>query len=214
MYYTDIICCVVSSCTHCITQSRLPYTSHSILPLSFPLYPYRQALSRYGRLIKQEKSTSSNETHSLATKAVHDLTEATSTLLLRGKLDIYQSTRKDIMTGLQKDSTQASDTKESIANNVNPLVEWEYQGKADGQIHGPYTSQQMLEWTRQGYFLGENAVLIRTIQKIAASGEHTKASLHDELLADLEDDNEAVVQPETSRGDWLRSDEVDFAQYS
>lgn len=40
---------------------------------------------------------------------------------------------------------------------------WEYKGLTDGQIHGPFTAQQLAGWKAQGYFAGATAVMVRPV---------------------------------------------------
>jgi CD2 antigen cytoplasmic tail-binding protein 2 len=177
-----------------------------------------QAISRYGRLMKQAKSLgqssstvkTDSSTHSIATQAVHDLTEATSALLLRGKLDIYQCTRKDLMDELPQQQVDAREVQTVVSRPKveapSSSVQWEYQGKADGAIHGPFTTQQMQSWIQQGYFMGDNAVNVRWIQQTPKD-----LTLEEDLLADLEDaDDDAADALEEVRGEWIKSDMVDF----
>ena len=56
-------------------------------------------------------------------------------------------------------SASASASAGTLKKNGN--VQWEYRGNQDNFIHGPYTTQQMLEWTKAGYFVGAAAVDIR-----------------------------------------------------
>ena len=97
---------------------------------------------------------------------------------------------------------------------------WEYRGSADGAIHGPYTSRQMLEWTSCGYFVGESAVDIRKVGSSEETSSGAKENLKtdvDDLLADLDDDDDgdekAETQTATEGASWMRSDRVDFSLY-
>jgi hypothetical protein len=86
---------------------------------------------------------------------------------------------------------------------------WEYKGNQDHQIHGPYTTQEMVGWTQAGYFIGTQAVQIRTV----AIGQAPKASMADELLSDLMDDDDDK-EPLEVRGEWISSNDVNFMAYS
>ena len=124
-----------------------------------------------------------------------------------------------------------TDTEETtkVADNTNKppeesVVMWEYKGNEDGTIHGPYTSQQMKDWTSCGYFVGESAVDIRRVEssdagkndsKQESKEEDTKADV-DDLMADLMDDDDAEVETKKESEDtsaWMRSDRVDFSLY-
>lgn len=47
-----------------------------------------------------------------------------------------------------------------VVDNVVDRVFFEYKGK-DGNVHGPYGASQMRQWAQQGYFDGEQAVMMR-----------------------------------------------------
>ena len=97
-----------------------------------------------------------------------------------------------------------------------PAPMWEYRGNQDGQIHGPYTTEQMVGWIGAGFFVGEAAVDVRRARTASAAA----AATADDLMADLmdsDDDNdgggddggdgkEEVMREEP----WQRSDRVDF----
>ena len=125
-------------------------------------------------------------------------------------------------------NTEETKTETHVATNTNkPSVEstvmWEYKGNEDGTIHGPYTSQQMKDWTSCGYFVGESAVDIRRVgssdtgksdNKQESKEEDTKADV-DDLMADLMDDDEEETKEESENTSaaWMRSDRVDFSLY-
>lgn len=48
-------------------------------------------------------------------------------------------------------------------------VFFEYKGK-DGNVHGPYGASQMRQWAQQGYFDGEQAVMMRRVPSSVAEG--------------------------------------------
>jgi GYF domain len=169
-----------------------------ILPLVSDSETILQALVRYGDLIKRQPE---GETRSLSQTALNDLTVASNALLLQGDVDIYQKTRKDIMQ-------MVPEQQEKPTQEPGPVVMWEYKGNQDHQIHGLYTTQEMVGWTQAGYFIGAQAVQIRTVTK----GEAPKASMSDELLSDLMDDDEK--EPLEVRGEWVSSNDVNFMAYS
>lgn len=170
-----------------------------ILPLVSDSETILQALVRYGNLIKRQPK---GETRALSQTALNDLTVASNALLLQGDVDIYQKTRKDIMQMVP--DQQANPTPEP-----GPVVKWEYKGNQDNQIHGPYTTQEMFGWTQAGYFIGAQAVQIRTVTK----GEAPAASMADELLSDLMENDDEKEPPEV-RGEWISSNDVNFMAYS
>ena len=170
-----------------------------------------QALVRYGNLIKRQRAghatvgNGDKDAIEMAKTALDELTGASSALLSsKGEFDIYEKTRKDLLELLPKPSEASK-----IDQDDRPKVSWEYRGNDDGKIHGPYSSSDMLSWTKAGYFVGSQAVQIRSVREKAKSTA-------DDLLNDLMDDsdNEEGTKPELERGEWTMSDKVDFASYS
>lgn len=167
-----------------------------------------QAVARYGNLLKRQKKNNkaSNEATvdasvQTAQKALNDLTEAANALMLKGHVDIYQQTRTELMKLLP-------DSKPPATKEQKQIVRWEYRGNQDGQIHGPYTTEQMLSWIQAGYFIGEQAVQIRTIAKESPENKSTA----DDLLSDLMDDEDEQQEKEV-KGEWTSSNDVDFTLY-
>jgi hypothetical protein len=129
----------------------------------------------------------------------------------------------------------ATDAEPEVSEVLTETEEvlWEYKGNEDGVVYGPYTSQQMLEWTSCGYFVGESSVDIRRVlpspleNNTASIGGKEGEDVHadvDDLMADLlDDDDEDVETAKKSANDnatstneessWLRSDRVDFKLY-
>jgi hypothetical protein len=106
-------------------------------------------------------------------------------------------------------------------------VMWEYKG-LDGNIYGPFTSQQISEWKTQGFLTGPTAVMLRKIKPVAKS---SGVSIYDD-----EDDQPAkkakVDEPKAPAidgaflvssltlfsnalllGEWINSDDVDFGTF-
>jgi CD2 antigen cytoplasmic tail-binding protein 2 len=207
-----------------------------ILPLVSDSETITAAIVRYGNLIKRETKrgdgTASNgagaptatgvgDAASLrATEALNELTEASSALLLKGQVDIYQKTRADLLL-LLPDSSKISPGKETEdvprqAPAREQVVQWEYMGNEDKQIHGPFKSEQMLQWISAGWFVGPSAVQVRPIYE-----KPRQPSLQDDLMNDLMDDDgekdgqdaKSDSDTELSRGEWQQSDQVDFSQF-
>ena len=124
-----------------------------------------------------------------------------------------------------------SNSSTAVTRTANiASVQWEYCGQ-DGNIHGPFSTDQMLQWIRQGYFIGESAVRVRKVHhENACSVTDTTTNAKDaatveDLMADLEDsdheDNgekeetkdDANLQQSSDQSEWMRSDEVDFSSY-
>ena len=129
----------------------------------------------------------------------------------------------------------ATDAEPEITEVLSQTEEvmWEYKGNEDGVIYGPYTSQQMMEWTSCGYFVGESSVDIRRVlppplgNNTAIIGGKKGEDVHadvDDLMADLLDDDDEDVETAkesakncvvatNAESSWLRSDRVDFNLY-
>ena len=58
-------------------------------------------------------------------------------------------------------SKEEPSTSSGTAEQGDDAVSWEYkwEDKDDAEIYGPYSSQDMLEWTQSGYF--NDGVLVR-----------------------------------------------------
>ena len=113
--------------------------------------------------------------------------------------------------------------------DTKPPVQWEYRGNQDQQIHGPYTTEQMLGWIQAGYFVGEAAVDVRRVTTGNGGGagagddaakKAAETATADDLMADLMDsdddegDGDEGGKAETdAANDWERSDQVDFKSY-
>jgi CD2 antigen cytoplasmic tail-binding protein 2 len=199
-----------------------------------------QAVIRYGALLKRHPPNKSKNKHNdkasnttsssqdqqhqseafqLAQSSLNHLTEAANALLTLGDVDIYQKTRNDLLQ-LIPQQPQQQHPQQQVDQTTTATVSWEYKGSQDGIIHGPYTSEQMSAWTQAGYFVGNQAVQIRTITKQANPKDKAKAS--EDLLSDLMDDNDDDDDDDTKgdqqgdglvRGDWVLSDSVDFGAF-
>lgn len=188
-----------------------------IIPFVSDSESVMQAIARYGSLIKRHGREASET--ALAKKALNDLTEASSALMMRGEHDIYQKTRHDLSQILTVQEVPDRSGTAPTRTDEKPAVQWEYQGSQDGQVHGPFTTQQMQGWIGQGYFVGTSAVMIRTI-----CHEAPKPEMKDDLLSDLLDDDDddnddsggGQERPPTEavKGEWVKSDQVDFSKFS
>jgi CD2 antigen cytoplasmic tail-binding protein 2 len=196
-----------------------------ILPLVSDTETVMQAVRRYGFLIQQQKKANGNnhkhktgngddiennnnkDHYNFAKTSLDDLTGAANALLFKGDVDIYDTTRNDIiMKKLPQEAVKVDDVP------PQPQATWEYMGDQDGQLHGPFTTEQMIGWTQAGYFVGAQQVQIRTIREI-------ELSTKDEMLADLMDDddeddeNEHDKQAKFIKGEWMPSNDVVFTAY-
>jgi len=166
------------------------------------------AMRRYGRLMnKNSKSTPDS-----AQASLQKLTSITNKLLLQhNEHDIYQKTRADLISSLHPKTDEQSFSKtyfpiDPATKPTKPNVHWEYIGQVDQQTHGPFTTQQMIQWISAGYFVAESAVKVRPIP--AASQAQV-----DDLIADLQDSDDEEDSSPSSSTQWMNSDQVDFDSY-
>ena len=203
-----------------------------------------QAIQRYGKLVKNprkqryggkknaiiNKSAAVNDDKcNVAKKSLDELTGAANALLLKGEVDIYDTTKKTIYRMFPSSEQQTNNNKGIAKNNTDIITKWEYQGNEDNQLHGPYTTVQMLGWKNAGYFVGIQRVKIRTVQE-EMSDEKESLSTEEDLLNDLmddDDDDDDKEEEEESRpnkkakntncvtvkGEWMWSNEVDYQKY-
>lgn len=211
------------------------------------------AIRRYGKLaktkfnsknrrnqqkLKQQETNDNdnNNTINVAKAHLDDLTGAANALLLKGEVDIYDRTRQDILRmypslseQMQGNNSSTADTKTSSTTTSKP--KWEYQGNEDNQLHGPYTTEQMIAWVQSGYFVAAQRVKIRTVsvQEQQADEEKEKVepqlSTEEDLMADLMDDEEEEEESRpvkkakdsrstiTVKGQWMWSNEIDYQKY-
>jgi CD2 antigen cytoplasmic tail-binding protein 2 len=202
---------------------------NTILPLLSDTESVTQGVRRYGLLLKRKQKPGKakngkpsapidqpdqdDSRHTeLAKTCLDDLTGAANALLFKGDVDIYDSTRNDILKRLPQRPLVQEEHSEPVTKY--PAAQWEYMGNQDGQVHGPYSTEQMLGWTQAGYFIGAQHVKIRTIRP----GE--PLSTEDDLLADLMDDDDDdggdkkdEVSSSLIKGEWQSSNDVDFKEY-
>lgn len=193
------------------------------------------------------------------------LSETVNALVISGTIDpdVYQRTREDLIRyagHLSVNETAGNVTTSSssrsgevtrvaaavvtstVANAVaiKEKVQWEYRGR-DGNIHGPFDSSAMASWRSAGYFVGDQVVDVRMIERkeknshdpsFLSSNQKKKGSENNvmDLLGDLEDsdgddnnkDHDAANEKENNSnlkvamvvgGTWMRSDAVNFGEY-
>jgi CD2 antigen cytoplasmic tail-binding protein 2 len=203
-----------------------------------------QALGRYGAIVKREKKQKTKNSASL--KALNMITELCNICMMKfdDGSNIYDYNREKMQNFLRQSDEQESkkrkswfnvdqdnskdENDESLAKRAKTIgptinnqpkneVTWEYKGNEDNLIHGPYTTQQMMEWTKAGYFVGSMAVDVRIISDTESSDKiESKEDTVNDLLDDLEDsDNEesATKKVDSSNQQWFRSDEINFKTY-
>lgn len=173
-----------------------------MIPLISESETVLKAIARYGNSMKR---TPKGECNKLAQDALNTLTSASNSLLLRGQVDIYEKTQKDLINMIPVENKQQNNETADLKGS--DAVQWEYEGRQDGKIHGPFSTLDMLGWIQAGYFVGESAVNVRMVRK-------KLKTMQDDLLNDLlEDDDENKQVEEYERGEWVLSDQVNFERY-
>mmetsp|Transcript_130140 Transcript_130140/g.376517 ORF Transcript_130140/g.376517 Transcript_130140/m.376517 type:complete len:380 (+) Transcript_130140:108-1247(+) len=183
-----------------------------IVPLLGPNETVSQALVRYGRLIKASRKSNGETKESTAKGFLDEVTGAANALLLKGDVEIYQSTKDDIQRRLPSSQFNTSGSSRKRLIEKQPPAQWEYRGNQDGALHGPYTTEQMLSWVKAGYFVGPQKVQIRTIRE-EPKELSTKEDLLNDLMDDDEDGGEGEKETVLAKGEWQWSSEVDFDAY-
>jgi len=124
------------------------------------------------------------------------------------------------------------DCYDEIRENLAPEDprRWEYRGQADGQVHGPFSTLQIIDWRRQGFFTGTSAVPMRlkaqttqqppSRRRLETRNKNNNLLRDDDLrrdLDDLDDDDEGNSSPflkrqrtTTEEAPWTNSDDIDF----
>lgn len=194
-----------------------------------------QALGRYGNIIKREKRNKDDpSSHSSSAKRALDrLTELSNVMMMKFEENmIYEKSKKDIIESMNSTMTSSSkkrggyfesgdsrngegtDIKKRKIENENATkpIMWAYKGNQDNQIHGPYTSKQMLDWINAGYFVGSMAVDVYKVDAHDSKSESNKKEV-DDLLDDLEDSDDDSPSKEEKNIEWMRSDQIDFKSY-
>lgn len=80
-------------------------------------------------------------------------------------------------------------------------TKWEYLG-ADGVLYGPFTSKQIVDWRKQGFFTGSTAVMMREVQ-IKSMDEHISKRIKS-------DSESATATSSEENSEWRSSDEIEF----
>lgn len=198
-----------------------------------------QALGRYGNIIKRERKNNNDASNpsSSAKRALDRLTELSNLMMMKFEENmIYEKSKKDILESLNssstsiskkrgsyfdsendesvKEGTEVKKRKGAIENATEPIM-WAYKGNQDNEIHGPYTSRQMLDWINAGYFVGAMAVDVYKVdaKESKESKEENNKKEVDDLLGDLEDSDDDSPSNENKNIEWMRSDQIDFSSY-
>lgn len=180
---------------------------------------------------KATVAKTADERSDLEKKQFDELTEWADQLIRSGEVDIYQQTKDSIKKKLDEDDEGAKGGGDGkgVKFQEEPVVMrdkipamWEYRGEEDGQVHGPYTTAQILAWRAQGFFTGPSAVGMRQVQAKPEGGGKGKATSVEDLMADLDDDEEEDEEEGSGKGTggdkagtsaWVSSDSIDFSLY-
>jgi len=179
-----------------------------ILPLlRTPKETVSDAMRRYGHISAQQAKINKLDNGDNARQCLQKLTKlANQLVMIHFENDVYDKSAEELQLWHQVLTA-------GTPSNKSP-TQWEYYGQ-DNNIHGPFSTEQMLQWTKQGYFIGECAVRMRIVRKDATQEEMKAAAVHD-LMADLEEsDNEdsGATDRQENANEWMMSDKIDFLTY-
>jgi len=119
------------------------------------------------------------------------LTENADFLLAAGYTDVYSAKREKLEAELRQENRTDNVNAASFSTSSGEAVLWEYKVK-DGTTFGPYTSQDMAAWVSQGYFSGDQAVMVRRLMK---------------------QDADNIFDEAESESEFVSSDHIDFTSY-
>eukprot|EP01114_Cavostelium_apophysatum_P014555 TRINITY_DN3806_c0_g1_i1.p1 TRINITY_DN3806_c0_g1~~TRINITY_DN3806_c0_g1_i1.p1 ORF type:complete len:328 (+),score=102.08 TRINITY_DN3806_c0_g1_i1:29-1012(+) len=174
-----------------------------VLSLLEPKETVAGALKRLGKDLPKGKQKVK------VTTPFDELTEAAHALLSNGFFSIYHLPKEKIAAEVatKEDSDSEDDLpawkKERLAKEkaeaekkLQPTskVMWEYKAANNGELFGPYTTQDMIAWRDMGYFVGDNVVEMRKVKN-----PHAEESIFD-------DEDGAPTE-------YVRSDTVDFSKF-
>ena len=186
-------------------------------------------------------NTTTSTAPSASVKVLNKITELCNLCMMKfdNGANIYDQTKLMMQEFLQKSDYEQSlkrknisssifdefnvknedESKQQQTTNQQEQVQWEYKGNSDNLMHGPYSTQQMMQWIHAGYFVGKMAVDVRIVSKASISTENEKSITVNDLLDDLNDsddndDNDTSnVANNVSEKEWQRSDQVKFESY-
>jgi hypothetical protein len=161
-----------------------------------------QAMRRIGK-----ESKKNPQLRSANSATINLLTELADVLLSLGELSVYDLPREAL---------------ELL------VMQWEYTG-LDGQVHGPFSSREMAEWIRLGYFSGDKAVYMREHVAPQLPQVSSAREIENDFDESDEDDGNESKRPQQSPqppppissttpslaasaySQWTLSDEIDFS---
>ncbi|OQR97833.1 hypothetical protein THRCLA_06839 [Thraustotheca clavata] len=157
-----------------------------------------KALQRLGKKSKhkagkKKNATSENEQTPEMKREFNQLTDAADFMLRQGHTDIYHKPKEEIVDKPEPKSTTF----------------WEYR-TSEGQIHGPYPTDTIMQWRNMGYFQGESAVKMRQCASESSGAMKLSASAAQDLENDFDDDDEEETKENEG---WILSDAINFRQY-
>lgn len=124
------------------------------------------------------------------------LTSLADALVRTGRVEAYEENRESLLKDAPPDARH-----------------WEYRA-ADGNVYGPFSTTQILEWREQGFFAGPGAVPMRQAAPPSAGAVSTSSSSAksqaDEFLEDLDDSAANPHANGTEQPRWRSSDDIDF----
>eukprot|EP00981_Chlorochromonas_danica_P003752 scaffold691_cov181-Ochromonas_danica.AAC.5 len=136
----------------------------------------------------QKKSAKELREESRKNRAViEQITELADLLIANGVTGIYEMTYEAIRTSCSL---------------------WEYRG-ADGQIYGPFTSQQIAGWKAQGFLTGNTAVAMRRVGSGRSTQSKPSMSMYDDETEDS-GSKEQFDEAKKEADEWVSSDSIDF----
>eukprot|EP00164_Ancoracysta_twista_P001222 GFYU01001601.1.p1 GENE.GFYU01001601.1~~GFYU01001601.1.p1 ORF type:complete len:438 (-),score=121.21 GFYU01001601.1:242-1489(-) len=148
-------------------------TRKEMIPLLFEGETVLAALRRLGGGAKGKQ----NLPPSLAKaskKKFEKLTECADAMMGTGDYNIYQETKETLQERVDQVEAEryAEYQQESAELAVDDGFHWEYKwtDKPDAIVYGPFTTASVTLWIEQGFFNGENAVLIRRVDEGADIG--------------------------------------------
>jgi CD2 antigen cytoplasmic tail-binding protein 2 len=160
-----------------------------------------------------------------ARQKLKNLSELANELVMMSfEHDVYSIAAVDLKR-LHEELISATSTQQQVERNertsssaTDEPVQWEYCAQ-DNNIYGPFSTSQMMQWMKQGYFLGESAVRTRKVTTpILQNSTFTNDSntyKAEDLVADLEDSDEDFEEGDKKKhcNEWMMSDSIDFSKY-
>ena len=176
------------------------------------------------------------------------LVEAADELVGMGHMEVYNYSQEYLQQQLDNArasagmAPEASSSSESAAQGTSNMrisaehdedaILWEYKwGKDSDQVFGPFPSQQMHDWSKQGMFNfsvdthGFEVWIRRVPNPKSKQTNSDQRPSKESLLSDLEDANDrqpssedrpkpSFDQPNTITSSWVRAADVDFRRYA